>query len=66
MSVRPGLSKADPTNATEWLKQPVFANPLITNSEHKPLRLNDKSEGNAFANAGYTRVKDFWDQESQD
>jgi hypothetical protein len=66
MSVRPGLSKSNPTNAAEWLRQPVFTNPLITNTEHRPLGLSGKSEGNTFANAACTRVKDFWDQESQD
>jgi hypothetical protein len=61
MNVRPGLSKSDPTNIAEWLRQPVFVNPHITNTEHSPLGLSDKNEGNTFANAGYTRVKDFWD-----
>jgi hypothetical protein len=64
MSVRPGLSKSEPTNPAEWLRQPVFANPTITNSDHRPLGLNGKSEGNAFASASCSRIKDFWDQES--
>jgi hypothetical protein len=64
--MRPGLSKSNSTNVAEWLRQPVFANPLITNIEHKPLGLSGRSEGNAFASAGCTKVKDFWDQETQD
>jgi hypothetical protein len=60
MNVRPGLCKSNPTNPTEWLKQPVFANPLITNSDHRSLG------GNAFTNTGCSRIKDFWDQESQE
>jgi hypothetical protein len=66
LSVRPGLSKSNPTNTAEWLRQPVFANPLITNTDHSPLGLNGKSKGNTFARAGCSRIKDFWDQEAQE
>jgi hypothetical protein len=59
MNVMPGLSKSDPTNTVKWLKQLVFGNPLISNAEHRPLGLNSISEGNAFANASCTKVKDF-------
>jgi hypothetical protein len=65
INVRPGLSKSEPTNATEVLRQPVFGNPLITNQDNKPLGLSGKSEGNALANAGYSRVGNFWDPEAK-
>jgi hypothetical protein len=59
MNVRSGLSKMEPTNAAEVLRQPVFGNPLITNQDSKPLGLSGKSEGNALVNAGHSRVGDF-------
>jgi hypothetical protein len=65
MNVRPGLSKSEPTNAAKVLKQLVFGNPLITNQDNKPLGLSGKSEGNALANAGYSRVGNFWDPEAK-
>jgi hypothetical protein len=59
MNVRSGLSKSEPTNATEVLRQLVFNNPLITNQDSRPLGLSGKSEGNALVNAGHSRVGDF-------
>jgi hypothetical protein len=64
MNVKPGLSKLEPTNVAEVLRQPVFGNPLITNQDSRPLSLSGKSEGNALANAGHSRVGDFWDPEA--
>jgi hypothetical protein len=66
LSVRPGLCKSESTNIAELLKQSVFGNPLITNQESRPLGLSEKNESNAFANASCSRVRDFWDPESQD
>jgi hypothetical protein len=66
MSVRPGLCKSESTNSVETLRQPVFGNPLIVNQEGKPLGLNDKNEGNSLANAGRSRVRDFWDSEEKE
>jgi hypothetical protein len=66
MSVRPGLTKSEPTNSAEALRQPIFGNPLITNQEGKPLGINGKSEGNALANAGHTRVRDLWDSKEKE
>jgi hypothetical protein len=43
----------------------VFGNPFITNQDNKPLGLSGKSEGNALANAGYSRVGNFWDPEAK-
>ncbi len=54
----------EPTNVAEVLRQPVFGNPLITNQDSRPLGLSGKSEGNALANAGHSRVGDFWDPEA--
>jgi hypothetical protein len=65
MNVRPGLSKSEPTNVAEVLRQPVFGNPLITNQDSRPLGLSGKSEGNALVNAGHSRVGDFWDPEAE-
>jgi hypothetical protein len=45
----------------EILRQPIFGNPLITNPNGKPLGYSGKSEGNALANAGRSRIRDFWD-----
>jgi len=66
MSVRPGLSKSEPTNSAEALRQPVFENPLIVNQEGKPLGLSGKSERNSLANAGCSRIRDFWDSEEKE
>jgi hypothetical protein len=61
LSVRPGLCKSELTNTTEVLRQPVFGNPLITNQEGRPLGLSGGSEGNAFGNAGCSKVRDLGD-----
>jgi hypothetical protein len=66
LSVRPGLSKSEPTNSAETLRQPVFGNPLITNQDGRPLGLSGKSEGNALANACCSRIGDFWNSEEED
>jgi hypothetical protein len=47
------------------LRQPVFENPLITNQDGRPLGLSGKSEGNALANAGCSRIGDFWNSEEE-
>ncbi len=65
MNVRSGLSKSEPTNVAEVLRQPVFGNPLITNQDNRPLGLSGKSEGNALVNAGHSRVGNFWDPEAK-
>jgi hypothetical protein len=66
MSVRPGLCKSEPTNSAETLRQPVFGNPLVVNQEGKPLGLSGRSERNSLANAGCSRVRDFWDTEEKE
>jgi hypothetical protein len=66
MNVRPRFCKSEPTNSAETLRQPVFGNPLIVNQEGKPLGLNGKSEGNSLANAGRSRIRDFWDSEEKE
>jgi hypothetical protein len=66
LSVRPGLCKAKPTNSAEMLRQPIFGNPLIPNQEGRPLGFSGRSEGNALASVGCSRVGDFWDLEAKD
>jgi hypothetical protein len=60
MKVRPGLTKAEPSNTAEILRQPIFGNPLIFNECGVPLGLGGMREGSAFARAGCTRTKDLW------
>jgi len=60
LNVRPGLSKADPTNTAETLRQPLFGNPLILNTSGAPLGIGDLREGSAFACYGCSRIKDLW------
>jgi hypothetical protein len=59
LNVRSGLCKLEPTNSAKTLRQPVFGNPLITNQDGRPLGLSGKSEGNALANVGCSRIGDF-------
>jgi hypothetical protein len=59
LNVRPGLTKTDPTNNAEILRQPLFENPSILNSNDSPLGITGLSEGNAFAHSGCSRVKDL-------
>jgi len=66
MSVKPGLCKSESTNSAKTLRQLVFGNPLILNQEGKPLGLSGKSEGNSLANAGCSRIRDFWDAEEKE
>jgi len=66
MNVRYDLRKSKPTNSAETLRQPVFGNPFITNQDGRPLGLSGKSEGNTLANAGCSRIDDFWDSEEED
>jgi hypothetical protein len=63
INVRPGLTKSDPTNAVETLRQPLFGNPLIINVKGMPLGVNGLKEGCAFARLGCSRVKDLWNSE---
>jgi len=66
LNMKPGLTKADPTSATETLRQPLFGNPSILNSSGTPLGLGGLRDGNAFASHGCTRVKDLWSHEEKD
>jgi hypothetical protein len=66
MKVRPGLTKADPTNTAEILRQPIFRNPLILNECGISLGMGGLSEGSAFAKAGCTRTKNFWNPGEQE
>jgi hypothetical protein len=66
INVRPGLTKEDPANRAKLLRQPLFGNPSLTNSRGLPLRVNDQSEGCAFARSGHTRIRDLWNREAQE
>jgi hypothetical protein len=54
LNVRPGLIKSDPTNLDEVLRQPLFGNPSILNVSGTLLGVGGVSEGNAFAQSGYS------------
>jgi hypothetical protein len=66
MKVRLDLAKTPPTSTAEILRQPIFGNPLILNPKGVPLGLSGLSEGNAFARARCTRIKDLWNHKSQE
>jgi hypothetical protein len=66
LNVRPGLTKADPTNTTETLRQPLFSNPSILNTSGTPLGIGGLKEGCAFARFGCFRVKDLWNSEDNE
>jgi len=60
MSMRPGLTKSNPTSVDEILRQPIFGNPSVLSTRGIPLGLGDTRDGIAFAKHGCTRVKDLW------
>ncbi len=59
LSVRPGLTKSDPTTIDEILRHPLFGNPSILSASGTPLGVSGRSEGCTFAHSGCTRVKDL-------
>jgi hypothetical protein len=59
LNVRPGLIKMDPTNTVEILRQSLFGNPSILNSNGSSLEISGLREGNAFAHSCCSRVKDL-------
>jgi hypothetical protein len=60
LNVRPTLTKADPTNVAETLRQSLFGNPSILNTSGAPLGIGGLREGSAFACYGCSRIKDLW------
>jgi hypothetical protein len=66
LNVRVGLTKTNPTSSAEILRQPLFGNPLIFDSNGTPLGTSGLREGNAFAHYGYSRVKDLWNEANND
>jgi len=66
INVRPGLTKEDPANRAELLRQPLFGNPSLTNSRGLPLRVNGQSEDCVFARSRHTRIRDLWNREAQE
>jgi len=59
LKVRSGLTKTDPTNNAEILRQPLFGNPFILNVNDSLLGISELREGNAFVHLGCSRVKDL-------
>jgi len=57
LKVRSGLTKTDPTNSAEILRQPLFGNPSILNVNGSPFGISRLREGNAFVHSGCSRVK---------
>jgi len=66
LNVRPGLTKTDPTNTVETLKQPLFGNPSILNTSGTPLGIGGLKEGYAFVRSRCSRVKDLWNSEDNE
>ncbi len=66
MNIRLGLTKKEPSNLAELMRQPIFSNPSLTNVRGEPLGVNGHSEGCAFARAGHTRIRDIWNGDTQD
>jgi hypothetical protein len=60
LKVRPGLTKTNPTNAMETLRQPLFKNSSILNSNGAPLGVSGLNEGSASARHRRSRIKDLW------
>jgi hypothetical protein len=66
LNVRPGLTKADPINLAETLRQSLFGNPSILNANSTQLGLGSLKDENAFVRHGCSRVKDLWNPEERD
>jgi hypothetical protein len=66
LNVRPGLTKADPTNAVETLRNPLFGNLSILNTSGTPLEIGGLREGCAFMHSGCSQVKDLWNSENNE
>jgi hypothetical protein len=66
INVQPGLTKEDPANRAELLRQPLFGNPSLTNSRGLPLGVNGQSEGCVFARSEHTKIRNLWNREAQE
>ncbi len=66
MRVRQGLVISNLSSAAEILRQRLFGNPSIQNSNGAPLGTNELREGNTFARAGCSRLQDMWNSRSMD
>jgi hypothetical protein len=65
LNVRSGLTKSDPTTTAEMLRQPLFGNLSILNTNGTPFGVNGLSEGCAFAHSECSQVKDLWSPENK-
>ncbi len=63
LNVTTGLMRTKPTSQAKVLKQPIFSNPLVTNTAGHPLGVSALSKGRTIAKAGCTKIKDLWDEE---
>jgi hypothetical protein len=59
MNVRAHLEKTKPTSQAKVLKQPIFNNPLITNTGGLPFGMCGFNKGKTIVKASYTRIKDI-------
>jgi hypothetical protein len=59
INIREGLTKADPTSLPEILKQPLFRNSFVTNTNGLLLGVNGRNEGDTFARSRCTKIKDL-------
>ncbi len=59
INAKEGLTKADPTSLAEILRQPLFGNPLVTNTDGLPLGVNGQNERDTFARLRCTKIKDL-------
>jgi hypothetical protein len=66
LNVRASLVKTELTSQAEVLRQPIFSNPLVTNTAGHPLGVIRLSEGQAITKADYTRIKVLWDLEDRE
>jgi hypothetical protein len=66
INIQPDLTKEEPTSTAEMLRQPLFGNSSFTNTNGAPLGVSSQSEGCTFVQSRHTRVRDMWNQETQE
>lgn len=50
----------------EMQRQPIFGNPLIVDSQERPLGFGQSSGLHRWAGAGFVKVGDLWDGQKED
>jgi len=66
IAVRQGLIQRQPSILSELLRQPLFGNPLITESPDTPLGMGPNIGLHLWAKEGLTQIRHFWDTEKED